>query len=53
MRSISCALISLVTIYVVTHNDGTDRFNITIKEIFLFCSFVFLILAILFMIFGL
>lgn len=41
MRSISCALISLVTIYVVTHNDGTDRFNIAIKGIFLFARLYF------------
>lgn len=52
MRSISCALISFVAMYVATHIKCIDRINMTVRRAFLVGAFVFLIGSIIFMIFG-
>lgn len=53
MRSVSCALISFVVMYMATHLKGNNVINMTVRGAFLVGAFVFLIGAILFMIFGL
>lgn len=52
MWSISCTLISFVVMYIAIHIKGSNRLSMTIKGAFIVGAFIFLVIAILFMIFG-
>lgn len=52
MRSISCVLTSFVVMYIAVHIKGSNELNMTVQGIFIVGAFILLVMAILFMIFG-
>lgn len=52
MRSISCTLISFVVMYITIHIKGSNGLSMTVKGALIVGAFICLVMAILFMIFG-